>query len=44
MRAQYSYHQVFSPAKVIFAGAGILLSVSTFPVTVAIMAFQSDIP
>ena len=32
-----SYPQVFSPAKVIFAGAGVLLSVSTFPDTVAIV-------
>ena len=31
-----SYPQVFSPAKVIFAGAGVLLAVSTFPYTVAI--------
>ena len=36
------YPQVFSPAKVIFAGAGVLLSVSTFPHAVAI-ARRSDI-
>jgi hypothetical protein len=39
-----SYPQVFSPAKVIFAGAGVLLSVSAFPVTATIIiAPRSDI-
>ena len=36
-----SYPQVFSPAKVIFAGAGVLLSVSTFPEMIVI-ARRSD--
>jgi hypothetical protein len=39
----HSYPQVFSPAKVIFAGAGVLLSVSTSLVTAAIIAPRSDI-
>ena len=38
-----SYHQVFSPARVIFAGAGVLLTVSTFSVKDVIMVFQSDV-